>query len=1224
MEIKTFFRALEGNWNVAQRALVNVIAQQNDAHYFNTLHDDTTPLHIMGACIVGLEDIPARHGIANSSYKTVLNGIQQHTKRVTWNNNRETAWHVAAQCGNIKFFEIAAIPLEALLHPDSNGYTPLHVAILNDQWDIVEQLMHSAHCDSIFQNTRDRKLLNIQNTLFTAIIDKIIAAYPDNFINILHSISVNYWSIILRHCTDNGPAWMAQCDDLNKLKVLARIEKYCMSVNTSWGALSVNATDSEGKTALHHAIHERNEAICLFLLDQGADSSITNNRGETPNARINDDQSFHIMMSDHITNRQSATHPDSQGCTLLHRMCRDVLIPHDIASKLNAACWHGRELDVSCWNQQNTQGYTPFDCFPFLVSEDALIMLLETIEAFIGPQQLQQLAQKYFSRERIMAWLRQRGLENSMPMAHAPSVASVSIIDRNASHTPCLQQPSIFGAISNDLPALTFTGSDTFQVSPASIIEPQANLAALRAQRLAKIATTPNLAIPPSIVQTPVAPPPIIKPAINRALCAPNEAYLQNFEKTTMHMLSQDPTQKIINDLKALLQQQKYCSPELYHTIKDNNLLEQSAIKNTLSAMNTMLISQFTSYYQQTPEMQAIIHGNIRCIKAISHQEIPHDIQECWIQINKIQATLHHESFHDCIKMYQYHTLLTSTHYKDTLPAQYAQLNTTYATRLHRAQCILEAIHDQNACTSQAISNAGDFLSTPEAQCPSIATAVHNIRTAYTERLQEQQMLQHATQTLQALQTCAITELGACLNDTTEWLTIERHPYPSIVPTIQTLREIHVQRSEEKRVYDQALQRLQALRACEIAELGACLHDTTEWLTTERGRYQSIVSTIEAIHEIHVQRSEEKRVYDQALQRLQALRACEITELGACLNDTMEWLTTERRHYQSIVPTIQAIREIHVQRSEEKRMYNQVCALLRTSEGPDIQYFEASLYNVHTLLQSLSATLPRAIVAHIMNTCQEELALAVQRCTFSTLEECQIGWRCLSWFNLQENAPTSVKLCILNATVRHVSALPLLKSISTLLPNMPSCYRDTFFNIASSHDDDLSKITALLKNSQYAAITHCAENVFQDDNMRHYEALFPTSLARDQSALKQSCYQVATTILNRQNWTAYKTILDEILLILYADLPLDHLTYLKKCKITQNKHDNAQFYVLQLFHIQNNKGVNNAWIATLWCALILPVIACTITFAIYWLWTYYQYQCNSMVNPVVRLCTLDP
>ena len=141
---------------------------------------------------------------------------------------------------------------------------------------------------------------------------------------------------------------------------LKTIEKHCQN-------LQINAQNTEtGDTALHVAFQNRNALAVAWLLANGADVNITNNRGETP-----------LSLYDSIIQRNNET-PTIDTALFIN----DVMVllrPHmvlfllytdtELTTAENDALNYLGENNVDC-NTWNNQGQTPLDLYNSIIQRD--------------------------------------------------------------------------------------------------------------------------------------------------------------------------------------------------------------------------------------------------------------------------------------------------------------------------------------------------------------------------------------------------------------------------------------------------------------------------------------------------------------------------------------------------------------------------------------------------------------------------------------------------------------------------------------------------------------------------------------------------------------------------------------------------------------------------------------------------------------------------------------
>lgn len=247
--VRTFVAACRSHptWHVCHVAAhmgnIEVLKHESMKTYLDEVTSDTaeTPLHVA----LNSQQVAAVHCLMQLGVKV---GPQDH-------NKQDTAFHAAVRTRRKSLVEALCkaprIQLSAINRPNKEGHTPLQLACLSGSMECVQLLfrygadVNSANFSRLKQKPKDPK-------------PKTYALSPDSDVSVYNQELVKL---------GGTPLHWAQ--KLTTLKAL--IEKGC----------DVNATNSEGKTALHIMASLRKLNAVITLLIEGAKVDVNDDDGNT-------------------------------------------------------------------------------------------------------------------------------------------------------------------------------------------------------------------------------------------------------------------------------------------------------------------------------------------------------------------------------------------------------------------------------------------------------------------------------------------------------------------------------------------------------------------------------------------------------------------------------------------------------------------------------------------------------------------------------------------------------------------------------------------------------------------------------------------------------------------------------------------------------------------------------------------------------------------------------
>ncbi|KAL9906872.1 calcium-independent phospholipase A2 VIA isoform 1-T1 [Glossina fuscipes fuscipes] len=208
-------------------------------------------------------------------------------------NNSNSVFHYAASTNKEILNHLTAKSTVHLNHFNSDGYTPLHLACLADKKDCVTALL-LAGADVNLSAKNVSKLCKISTPTS-------IAAFLKQNDNKLYSQDMKYGGTPLHWCSsrDTLNALIMQGCDVNATNFDGRTALHVMVARNRFECVvtllahdaEIDIRDKDGNTPLHIAIDQKLVPIVQCLVVFGSDINLKNNRGETPRHMVGQDAS---------------------------------------------------------------------------------------------------------------------------------------------------------------------------------------------------------------------------------------------------------------------------------------------------------------------------------------------------------------------------------------------------------------------------------------------------------------------------------------------------------------------------------------------------------------------------------------------------------------------------------------------------------------------------------------------------------------------------------------------------------------------------------------------------------------------------------------------------------------------------------------------------------------------------------------------------------------------
>ena len=217
-----------------------------------------------------------------SAERLLAEGADAKAKNAAGN----TAFDVAVESGHDALAAILLKAVAGINGRDGRGWTPLHWAIVADDWDLVRELIEAGADISLGsqQNALEiAKLMNSETKLIEVFIDAkgVDAIVRDGWTALMHAARDGHTEVV-KLLIDNGA-------DLNHknnggvtaLRTAAREGRTEVVKLLIDNGADQNIKDVDGWTALMYAAWNGSTEVVKLLIDNGADLNHKNNFGET-------------------------------------------------------------------------------------------------------------------------------------------------------------------------------------------------------------------------------------------------------------------------------------------------------------------------------------------------------------------------------------------------------------------------------------------------------------------------------------------------------------------------------------------------------------------------------------------------------------------------------------------------------------------------------------------------------------------------------------------------------------------------------------------------------------------------------------------------------------------------------------------------------------------------------------------------------------------------------
>ena len=255
-------------------------------------------------------------------------------------NNGRTPLHMAGSVGSVEVVDYFASQKCNMLDTDSNGWTTLHNAFINENLTLVKHLVENYPALPTMRDIKGQIPLQIAGCVDSFEVIEYLTSQKIDMLDadsngrtILHTACMNENLTLVKHLVENHPALLTMRDSNGRtpLQIAGCVDSFEVIEYLTSQKIDMLDADSNGRTILHTACMNENLTLVKHLVENHpALLTMRDSNGRTPLQIAGCVDSFEVI--EYLTSQKiDMLDADSNGRTILHTACMNenlTLVKH--------------------------------------------------------------------------------------------------------------------------------------------------------------------------------------------------------------------------------------------------------------------------------------------------------------------------------------------------------------------------------------------------------------------------------------------------------------------------------------------------------------------------------------------------------------------------------------------------------------------------------------------------------------------------------------------------------------------------------------------------------------------------------------------------------------------------------------------------------------------------------------------------------------------------------